>query len=77
MAGVRPPKVSIVYLWLVDPTSPESKSKVLLKLCMKLLTTRCALKAVSLTPRVDLEQGSGTYGSRARFGSFDDGIWLA
>jgi len=26
---------------------------------------------------VDLNQGSGTHGSRARCGSFDDGIWLA
>jgi len=25
-------------VWFVDPTSPESKSKVLLKLCKKLLT---------------------------------------
>jgi len=24
-----------------------------------------------------LDQGSGTYGSRARCGSFDDSIWLA
>jgi len=35
--------------------SPESKSKALLKLCVKLLTlvetTRCALKAVSLAPK--------------------------
>jgi len=30
-------EISIV-LWFVDPTSPESKSKVLLKLCVKLLT---------------------------------------
>jgi len=41
--------------WFVDPTSPESNSKVLLKLCMKILTTRCALEIVSLAPRVDLE----------------------
>jgi len=26
---------------------------------------------------VDVNQGSGTYGSRARWSSFDDGIWLA
>ena len=26
---------------------------------------------------VELDQGSGTYGSRARCGSFDDGVWLA
>jgi len=26
---------------------------------------------------VSLRQGSGTYGSRARCGSFDDGIWLS
>jgi len=25
----------------------------------------------------NIEQGSGTYGSRARCGSFDDGVWLA
>jgi len=25
----------------------------------------------------NLKQGSGTYGSPARCGSFDDGIWLA
>ena len=26
--------------------------------------------------KIALEQGSGTYGSRARCGDFDDGIWL-
>jgi len=36
MAGVCPLKVSSVYG--LDPTSPELKSKVLLKLCMKFLT---------------------------------------
>jgi len=25
----------------------------------------------------NVDQGSGTYGSRARYGSFDDGLWLA
>jgi len=49
------PSWSFNCVWFVDPTSPESKSKVLLKLCMKILTTRCALEVVSLAPRVDLE----------------------
>jgi len=26
---------------------------------------------------ITIDQGSGTYSSRARCGSFDDGIWLA
>ena len=30
-----------------------------------------------LSTAITLGQGSGTYGSRARRGSFDDGIWLA
>jgi len=33
---------------------------------------------VTLWPNsIGLSQGSGTYGSRARCDSFDDGIWLA
>ena len=36
MAGVWPPKV-FNCVWFVDPTT-ESKSKVLLKLCMKRFT---------------------------------------
>jgi len=35
------------------------------------------VSVLTFAPSVSLGQGSGTYGSRARCGSFDDGIWLA
>jgi len=37
MAGVLPP-LNFNCVWFVDPTFPESKSKALLKLCIKLST---------------------------------------
>jgi len=35
------------------------------------------MSTLNLDHALTLSQRSGTYGSRARCGSFDDGIWLA
>jgi len=44
----------------MDPKFPESKSKVLLKLCIKLIILvyiiiRCGVKAVSISPILNVE----------------------
>jgi len=53
------------------------KTIYILHLCSLLsIPIRLVFSVSRLPHNLMLEQGSRTYGSRARCGSFDDGIWL-